>query len=76
MRFRPEHSVSVRLTRAEALVVHDLLQRWESSDSTPGDAAEQRALWNLNAALEKTLTEPFHRDYAEYLEVAKRHLLE
>jgi hypothetical protein len=75
VQFAPDDGVSLTLTRAEALVVFEVLQRWQSSDSTPGDAAEQRALWNLNAVLEKTLVEPFHSDYAEHVEAAKAHLL-
>lgn len=35
------------------------------------DQAEQRVLWDLEAALEKHLTEPLKSDYRERLEAAR-----
>ena len=74
MTFDPDAATPIELTRAEALVLFDWLGRHEHDDTTPGDAVEQRALWNLNAVLERTLVEPFQSDYHEIVKAARTHL--
>lgn len=65
--------VSVGLSRDQALVLFEWLARTGAGDQPAAfeDQAEQRALWDLEAALEKVLTEPFKSDYRERLEVAR-----
>ena len=52
--------VSISLTADEALILFDLLHRWEDDDrvSARQHASEQVALWNLSALLERELREP------------------
>lgn len=60
--------VSLDLSRAEALVLFELLARYDTEDKIDVvDQAEQRVLWNLSSMLEKLLTEPFLSNYAELL---------
>jgi integrase len=69
-----EPASSIELTRAEALVIFDWLSRHEDAGTTPGDDAEQTALNSLNAALERTLVEPFQADYLEIVQAARTQL--
>jgi integrase len=64
----------IELSRAEALVIFDWLSRHEDAGTTPGDDAEKTALNSLNAALERTLVEPFQTDYNEIVQAAKAQL--
>ena len=68
--------VSIALTTDEALVLFDLLHRWEDDDrvTTPQHAAEQVALWNLFALLERELREPFDPHYADLVAKARTRL--
>ena len=65
--------VVVTLTSDEALVLFDVLHRWEEAGAItePGNDGERVALWNLSALLEPLLTEPFEQDYAERVAAAK-----
>jgi hypothetical protein len=47
--------VTITLTADEALVLFELLHRWEDADrvSAPQHKGEQVALWNLSALLER-----------------------
>lgn len=64
--------VAITLTRAEALVLFDLLARYSQSERLePVDQAEQQVLWNLCALLERSLTEPLRPDYVELLAQAR-----
>jgi integrase len=74
MNFDPETPTPIELTRAEALVIFDWLSKHEDNDTTPGDAPQQRALWNLTCLFEKTLVEPFQDDYLELVEASRTHL--
>jgi hypothetical protein len=68
-------AVSLDLTSDEALVLFDFLTRYTDSDRLEiADQAEQRALWNLCAILEKALVEPFDPAYGELLEAARQRL--
>lgn len=61
----------IELSKAEALVLFELLHRLEDEGSPTEDPAEQTALWRLAGALERTLVEPFEPDYRETLERAR-----
>ena len=74
MNLDPDTATSIELTRAEALVLHDWLSRHKHTDTTPGDDSEQTALNSLNAALDRTLVEPFQADYNEIVQAARTQL--
>ena len=61
--------------RAAALVLFEILHRWEDEDADlqllPG---EQTALWDLSGALERVLVEPFHPGYTEIVQQARERL--
>ena len=65
--------VTVLLTGDEALILFDLLHRWEDDNhvSAPQHKAEQVALWNLSALLERELSEPFDSRYSELVSAAR-----
>lgn len=65
--------VHVTLGRHQALVLADWLARTNRTEQPAGfeDQAEQRALWDLEAALESQLPEVFAPDYKERLRVAR-----
>ncbi|WP_417386748.1 hypothetical protein [Gimesia sp.] len=67
--------MQLKLTEDEALVLFEILSRY-SEDSFLGieDQAEQRALWNLQAILEQSLTEPFQQNYQSELAAARDRL--
>ena len=70
--------MTVTLTSDEALVLFELLHRWEDSGEIgtvlmPG---EQTALWALSGRLESTLVEPFEGNYRELLDHARQRLAE
>jgi hypothetical protein len=68
--------VRVVLSRDEALVLFELLARYEETESLTVDGpAEQLALWHLHAGLEKVLTSPLSADYAEQLSQARGRLM-
>ena len=68
--------VSIALTSDEALVLFDLLHRWEDDDrvTAPQNEAEQVALWNLSALLERELREPFDSHDADLVAQARSRL--
>jgi hypothetical protein len=68
--------VTVTLTSDEALVLFELLHRWEDLGEIdtllmPG---EQTALWALSGRLESILVEPFDGNYRELLDHARQRL--
>jgi hypothetical protein len=70
--------VAVTLTSDEALVLFELLHRWEDSGEIdtvlmPG---EQTALWALSGRLESILVEPFEGNYRERVNYARQRLAE
>ncbi len=71
-----EQDVTISLTGDEALVLFDLLHRWEDLElvTAPQHQAEQVALWNLSAVLERVLVEPFNPDYASLVSEARARL--
>jgi integrase len=74
MNLDPDTATSIELTRAEALVLHDWLTRHKDTGTTPGDGSEQAALNSLNAALDRTLVEPFQADYDKTVQAARTQL--
>jgi hypothetical protein len=67
--------IVVELTEDEALVLFDYLVRTNKSEQRESvDQAEQRALWNLEAVLEKTLVAPFDPKYSELVAAARERL--
>lgn len=67
--------VQITLTHDEALVLFDLLTRYSQSDVLgTRDQSEQRALWNLQCLLEKTLPEALDADYKTLLATAQDQL--
>ncbi|MEM9193119.1 MAG: hypothetical protein AAGF12_28355 [Myxococcota bacterium] len=66
--------IGIELSRDEALVLHDWLANLDDVEVSGIEPAAQRALWNLEALLEKSLTEPFHPDYRQKLKEAKARL--
>ncbi|HEU0240543.1 MAG TPA: hypothetical protein VFR11_14880 [Micromonosporaceae bacterium] len=70
--------VTVTLSKDEALVLFELLHRWEDANTIdpvllPG---EQTALWNLSCALERVLSEPFAHNYNTLIAGARDRLHE
>jgi hypothetical protein len=66
--------VVVQLSRSEALVLFEWLWRVieeEHQDLHEVDQAELRALWNLKAAIERELWEPFNDRYEEFVREAR-----
>lgn len=69
-------NVSIELSRDQALVLLEWLARTSVAEHPAAfeDQAEQRALWDLQASLESTLTEPLHEDFGEILKLARERL--
>ena len=69
-------NVILTTSKSEALVLFEFLVRF--NEQAPKelfvDQAEQRVLWNLEAYLEKQLTEPFLANYHEIVEKAREEL--
>jgi hypothetical protein len=58
--------ITLELSEDAALVLFDLPHRWEETHglARPAlDAAEQLAVWELSAALERSIREPFLPNY-------------
>ncbi len=64
--------VFIELSKAEALVLFDLLGRFDKDEKLiMENQAEERVLWNIHCSLEKVLVEPFSPDYAKLLAEAR-----
>jgi len=66
--------VTIELTGDEALVLFEWLADLDTAKIGVGEA-EQRVLWSIEAALEKSLVEPFAKNYVELVERARRRIL-
>ena len=67
----------VHISRDVALVLFEMLARATPTGAVrPADSADQRALWDLEAELERLLPEPFLPNYSELLEAARGRLRE
>jgi hypothetical protein len=72
MSSEPNESVSIRLTRAEALVLFEWLARLDANKSLPvEDASEELVLWRIEGQLESALVEPLRPNYREAVEAAR-----
>lgn len=69
-------AVSISLTPDEALVLFELLHRWEDAGRIDPTllAGEQTALWSLSASLERVLAEPFESTYGDLVAEARARL--
>lgn len=61
----------IDLSKAEALVLHDLLHRISGESSYYEDIAEQYVLWNIECQLERELAEPHTDNYSELIKQAR-----
>ncbi|MDP2562341.1 hypothetical protein [Psychrobium sp. 1_MG-2023] len=67
--------VEIKLTKDEALVLFDFLSRFSNEDKLSiHDKAEERALWNLTCLFEKSLPEPFSKEWQSIIEGARNRL--
>ena len=70
-----DRGVAVLLNGDEAVVLFDMLHRWEDDGTLErlpfGDQAEQRLIWDLSAALEPMIDEVFNLDYRDVVERAR-----
>jgi|SwirhisoilCB3_FD_contig_31_15457833_length_991_multi_2_in_0_out_0_2 hypothetical protein len=72
-----DEKVLIELTRPEALVLFELLARWNergSGDIHLEHQAEQRVLWDIEATLESALVEPLMPDYQDRLAQARQRI--
>jgi hypothetical protein len=70
-----ESPVKIELTLDEALVLFDMLHRFEETEMLDiQHPAEEQALWGLSNLLERQLVEPFRHDYGEILDQARARL--
>ena len=69
-------TVALTVTKAEALILFELLADFHEEDSIQiEDQAERIALWKLSSLLEKSLVEIFSPNYTELLIEARRELI-
>jgi len=74
-----EDTIDLQLSRDEALVLFEWVQRIEAEGrfrQVVKESAEVVALWALSARLEKALAEPFAPNYLELLRAASERLME
>lgn len=65
--------MKLTLAQDEALVLFELLARYESDETFElVHPSEERVLWKLSAQLEKGLVEPLKPNYEELLEAARK----
>jgi hypothetical protein len=71
-----ELNTDITLTRAEALVLFELLSRFSKTETLVIEhAAEERVLWDICSLLEEKLVEPFEEDYESILQTARASLV-
>lgn len=61
----------IELSKAESLVLHDLLFRISGKAEYFEDISEQYVLWSMEAQLEKELVEPCMENYPEIIRQAR-----
>lgn len=69
--------ITLELSEDAALILFDLLHRWEETHehARPAlDVAERVAVWELSAALERSISEPFLPNYEELVASARARL--
>ena len=70
---KENNKLNLELTKNEALVLFDFLNRINETERKGlfEDQSEERILWDLEALLEKQLSELFRTDYKEIIEKAR-----
>ena len=63
--------MTIELSKAESLVLHDLLCRISEKKEYFKDISEQYVLWNIECQLEKELVEQHTGNYSETIEQAR-----
>lgn len=65
--------VLLELTKEEAIVLLDWLSRFNEEEKLElfKDQAEERVLWDVEASIEKVISETFDSNYAEILSKAR-----
>jgi len=71
-----DETVTITVTKAEALVLFELLAEFSNAPalSIPGEA-ERISLRAVQASLEKALVEPFMEDYQRIVDDARKELV-
>jgi hypothetical protein len=70
-----DNYLSLRLTRAEALVLFEWLTGSDTVKNMPfDDPAEQHVLWRIEGQLESTLIEPLGTDYKLAVKAAREEI--
>ena len=65
--------ITLKLTKAESLVLCEWLARFDSVQTLAFDhPSEERVLWRLQGQLESTLKEPLLPNYKEIIDEARR----
>jgi len=69
-------TITVQLTRSEALVLFEWLVRVGSAADLPVEhPSEERVLWRIEGQLENALAEPMAPNYDELLAAARKEVL-
>jgi len=68
-----ENKVVLELTKEESIVLLDWLSRMNEGENADlfQDQAEERVLWDMEALIEKAISETFESNYAEILSRAR-----
>lgn len=67
--------VNIELTGDQALVLFEWIKRFNEQDQEDfEDQAEERVLWDVEAMLEKAMSEPFGGDYDGLLAKARKNV--
>jgi hypothetical protein len=68
-------NVNLALSKNEALVLFELLSRFSEEEKLEIQyKSEEQVLWNVQANLEKLLSEPFSKEYSTLLDIARKKL--
>jgi hypothetical protein len=77
---KSEATVVIEIGKSSALVLNELLHRWEQSEDDTVVQIEHDAEWHalsiMTGALERQLVEPFAEDYNRILEQAREAIVE
>lgn len=69
--------VKIKLSKDEALVLFELLSRFSDTGQLMiADPSEERVLWKLTCLFEKSLSEPFSKNWLSTLEEARNRLID
>ena len=69
--------INIELTSDELIVLSDLINRLSDTNFLNNfyeDQAEERALWNLDAILEKNTAKILNKNYSEELQISRNNL--